>query len=326
MSELNWSYTYNTFEVSTRYSAKKMSILAPDHGSKLQASNSDPDIATMFAETQAPVAAFALAYARWIASVGTYKGETNRFTNLLSQLSSLTIKQWDIAIQNEFLQGESDYVSILPNGRGPFQTGAYEVRLTEVAALAERLLPYIALAALRTAVQAYYTMLLNARNVQQQKEGIVQNRREELSDARKAMAVQMYKNLGGLMSKFSENPIEIERFYDLELIRSTSATTDDEIIEPIVGTVDAGEFKNVLNGTFTPASLITISNTGTVPLLFYLANAPFLDVMPPSIGITIEPGNTSTHNVLEFGAIFTEFLNVKTITISIAGSYEVMVA
>ena len=323
MNKQNWTYTYNTFEINTRDSSKKMNILAADHFSKLQASEANPAIALIVAETEAYVLAFALAYMKWSASIGIYKGETNRFTNLLAELSNTKIKQWDNVISNEFIQGSSDYIAILPNGRGPFQGGAYDIRISEVASLAERLLPYIDLADLRTEVLAHYTVLLAARNVQQQKEGKVKNESEALNVARLDLADQMYKNLASLMVIFYKNPVEIERFFDLELLRNNTTETDEEAMEIIEGTVDVGEFKNVLNGNFTPTSLISINNTGTVPLVFYLANTPDIDAQPPTVGIIIMPGSTSVYSALEFGAIFTAFLNVKTDSITVAGSYQV---
>lgn len=325
MSELNWSFTYNTFDVCTRNSSKKASILVPDHSSRLEQSSDNPAIAAMHAETQVPMLAFATAYQAWIAVVGAYKGETNRFTTKIGELSNPKIQQWDIAIQNVFMPGSSDYIAIMPNGRKPFQSGAYDVRINEVGALAIRLLPYTTLAAVRTAVLAFYDELLSTRNVQQKFESAVKNKSGLLNVARIAIAVQMYKNLGLLMAEFCENPLEIERFFDLELIRSTSIETDDEIMEPTVGFVDVGEYKNIASNTFTPSSMVTITNTGTVPLVFYLAPAPFLDALLPTVGISLDPGLSVVHPMLDFGAIYTEFFNVKTTSPSIAGSYEVMI-
>ena len=56
---------------------------------------------------------------------GTYKGRTELWDAKVADLSSLRIKQWDIAIQGVFLEGTGDYTILLPNGRGPFQKGAY---------------------------------------------------------------------------------------------------------------------------------------------------------------------------------------------------------
>ena len=323
MNEFNWNYASNTFEVSTRNSAKKMSILAPDHLSKLQAESSLPAIAALIPDTQAAVNDFALSYNHWIATNGLYKGETNRFTNLLAELSSLKIKQWEAQIQVVHLEGTSDFIALLPNGRKPFQSGAYDTRIAEVGAFAERLSSYPALAALQLAVDTYRASLLAARDLQQQKEGLVNQASNTLNTIRKEMANQMYKNLGLLMAHYYLSPLSIERFYDLELIRSHNTPDDIDLPTPTTGTVAGGAFTNVLNANYTETSLITITNTGTVPLVFYLGSHPLADIMPPSLGIVIDPGITSTHNVLEFGAVFTQFLNVKNTTVAIAGSFEV---
>lgn len=328
MTKSNWHYSNNSFESATNGSAKKLDIIAVDHLSKLRAESINPLIAPIAAETEAPVLDFTIAYAELKSASGVYKGYTQAFEQKITELTSEKIKLWDIKIQNVHIEGTFEYTILLPNGRGPFQKGAYEVRIAEILALGSRLTAYTGLATLRTEVLAFHTEILGVRDTQQQKEGLVNAKSSILKLAAKRLTDQLYKNVGNLIVINFENPTQIERFYDLELIRSNSSSTDndDDTYLPIVGTVDAGMFTNVLSNNFSITSVLTITNTGSVPILFYLTPNPLSDIMPPTLGIEIGPNSTSTHPILEFGAAFSPFLNAKNITAAVAGSFEVMIS
>ena len=89
-------------------------------------------------------AAWDTSYRAWTAARGTYKGKTKALEAKLADLSGLRIKQRDIAVQGVFLDGTPEYTHLLPNGRGPFQQGAYNLLIAEVKTLQTRLTPFTA--------------------------------------------------------------------------------------------------------------------------------------------------------------------------------------
>lgn len=328
MNNLNWHFSNNTFETATKGSAKKLIILAADHLSKLKAESTKPEIADIVAETEVPVFDFTTYFAELKAASGVYKGTTLAFKRKIEELRGTKIKEWDIKIQNVHIDGTSDYTCILPKGRAPFQKGAYENRIANVYALFKQLEEYPSLSAIKTEVLAYHTLLVEMRDNQQRKEGLVNEMSAELKKAAKVLTNQMYKNTAKLMLIYFETPGQIERYFDLTLIRrknTKKADMDDDVYGPFDGTVNAGKVTNVLDNNFTALSDINIENTGSVPLLFYLSNNPNADMQPPTIGIEIAPNTSQTHPVLEFGAAFVPYLNVKNLSNSLVGSFEVMI-
>lgn len=235
--ELPWKYTSNTFLVQTVGTYKLMNIVLSDHVARLGQTlpgGPDPVIIAQLSRTQIVKSSWDAAYASWIAARGIYKGKTLAMTQKLADLSSLKVKQWDIAIQGSFLEGTPEYTQLLPNGRGPFQSGAYDLRLAEVKALQLRLANFAPLAALATTVGTYYTEMKTLRDAQQSQEGVVDTTSALTEVQRVAAAVILYKNLGGLMEKFADNPSRVEDFFDMNYLRDGAATPpEDEPAPPV---------------------------------------------------------------------------------------------
>lgn len=82
-----------------------------------------------------------------------------------------------------------------------------------------RLSAYAGLSATKASVGEFAGIINDARNIQQEKEYLVDEKSDLLEKQRIIFAKMMYANLGILMNKFSENPKHLERFFDLEVIR-----------------------------------------------------------------------------------------------------------
>ena len=130
-----------------------MNILITDHVARVAQAVTgggnppDSDFTTMQGRMTPVKAAWDTSYRAWTAARGTYKGKTQALEAKLADLSGLRIKQRDIAVQGVFLDGTPEYTQLLPNGRGPFQQGAYDLRIAEVKALQTRLTPFTAASA-----------------------------------------------------------------------------------------------------------------------------------------------------------------------------------
>ena len=232
-----WKFAHNTFLTVTATSYKLMNILITDHVTRLGAVPGDTDVRAMVSRTTMVKTAWDAAYSAWISSKATYKGRTELWEAKLADLSSLRIKQWDIAIQGVFLDGTGDYTILLPNGRGPFQSGAYDLRVVEVKSLQNRLLavtPAVpALTTLAATIGTYHTEMTNLRGTQQTAEQLVDNNASLLELQRLAVCAMMYKNLGRLMEKFSDTPVRVEDFYDMNYIRDGAAAPPEDVPPPV---------------------------------------------------------------------------------------------
>ena len=223
-----WKYAENTFLAVTVGSFKLMNILMGDHAARIaQAVTAvnppDSDFTNIQGRTTPVKAAWDAAYNAWIAARGVYKGKTQALEAKLADLSALRIKQWDIAVQGVFLEGTPEYTQLLPNGRGPFQQGAYDLRIAEVKALQTRLGNFSGanptLATLATTVGTFHTEMKALRDGQQGQEGAVNVASTALEGQRVAAANLLFQNLGRLMEKFFTLPSKIEDYFDMSYIR-----------------------------------------------------------------------------------------------------------
>ena len=107
----------------------------------------------------------------------------------------------------------------------------------EVKALQNRLLavtPAVpALTTLAATVGTYHTEMKTLRDAQQAAEQTVDNNAALLEIQRLAAAAMMYKNLGRLMEKFSDTPVRVEDFYDMNYIRDGAAAPPEDVPPPV---------------------------------------------------------------------------------------------
>lgn len=321
MAERKWKYLENQFEVATATSFKLMNIINADHLSRLKAEAGDPVIDNLVSRTIPPHDNYKNNYTAWISSRAIYKGATSTVEGLLDTLSSLKIKQWDIQIQNEFLEGTPEYVAILPNRRKPFQSGGIDTRIAQVKALGKRLDSYPALNDTMDDVNEFYEIINIARDTQQQKEGQIETASDMLETSRLAIAWMMYRNLGILMDKFGDDVEQIRNFWEIGLFRNTGQGGEEEPGEPIVGTVAGGATVNILSEIPEGASFI-LTNTGTATLNFCTTG----DVAGVcTTGAQLAEGEETTVLPEDIGAPGSTFLNITNEDPIVEGSYQVIV-
>jgi hypothetical protein len=281
-----WRFLLNIFDNISKNSFKKMLLVVTDHTSKLEIQKTDPDIGALFTRTSPVSADYSKAYSDWTAAKGNWEGETLRFNQKMTELVDQKIKQWDAKVRAEFLEDTADYTKIFPGGRTGFRNGAYDVRINHVGALATALMNYPSFAALQTEVDTYHKALLGIRNVQTHNEELVKNASDLLEQKRKIAARMLYANLGKLMDKYKDDPLLIEKYFDLSLLRTTSngnGITPEP--EPVTAKVPALQSVTILEGGFDANSYFNIANTGTTSLKFYTAKLPNDAVSPSAIEV-----------------------------------------
>lgn len=318
MNNETWHFLINSFDVATQNSRKQMTIITADHLAKLSAMKGDADILRLY-ERFAPVQqSFGDKYAAWLSAKGLYKGETERVQNLLDELSSTKLKQWSVKIQNVFLEGTPDYTAILPSGRAPYQSGAKDTRITELKGLRDRLTKYPKLEELKKDVEAFMLSLEEARNRQQESEQSVDQLSLQLEQARKDIAVMLYRNLGALMDKYGNDPKQILAFYEVEQIRSGAPAEP----EPKTGIIAPNATVIVMDKGITDDTEFFISNTGKTTLKFWTANSTQTTDIPP--GIELVSGAEKTVTASEIGKFGSTVLMAINMDEKTEGSYAVV--
>ena len=318
MNNENWHFLVNTFDVASQKSRKLMTIIAADHLAKLSAMKNEPDITRLY-ERFAPVyQSFSDTYAAWLSAKGLYKGETERVQNMLDELTSVKLKQWNIKIQSVYMEGTPDYTAILPGGRSAFIVGPKESRITELKGLRDRLSKYPDLEAVKKDVEAFMQMLEGSRNRQQESEQAVDRLSLQLEQARKDVAVMLYRNLGALMDKFGNDPKQILTFYEVEQVRAGSQTDE----EPVIGVIAPGVSVTVFDKGINDNTEFFISNTGKAALKFWTASSTGTADIPA--GIEIAPGAEKTVTASEIGKPGCTMLLGMNLDAKIEGSYAVV--
>jgi len=267
--ERNWIYANNTFEVQTRTSFKKMLTLTLDHIAKLSGTAETNPAFVPIRDGYAPLHdAFTAAYAAWKGSEGTHEGSTLNVEDLFLQLNT-ELRTWEARVRVVFPEDSPNERSIFPNKRIPFQSGTYEQRISAVKTLYEKLATFIgepSLIALSTTVNNFYDTIQSARFVQSTNEVGISSRSAALEAARLACAVGMYGNLGQIMYLFRENPVEIEQYWDLSLLRNTTDNTFSQSVSvDTVSTATVG-LSPAQRDSIDANTLIKITNTSTAPV------------------------------------------------------------
>lgn len=228
MANRDWIYVNNTFLVNTKNTYRKANKLFTDTYAKLTNESADPDIAVMVAEYEPVFESFVNNYANWKTAKGTYHGKTVNVEDLLGQQLTLNLKKWEGAVRAVFTEDTPTEIEIFPNKRTPFLQGTYDDRIIVMKALADKLLDYPALAATQLVVESYYNQVKSSRLLQQQKEGLVAGLSILIENQRIIVCQVLYGILGLLMHKYKTDPNDLIRFFDLELLRSTSNDDDEE--------------------------------------------------------------------------------------------------
>jgi hypothetical protein len=172
--------------------------------------------------------AYNKAYVSWKTIKASRKSATRGVEELMTELSSKKIEEWDIKIQILYRQNTKKYIAILPDRRKPFQSGPYEERIAYLKSLVESTSNDPLLETVHDDIELFVTELENSRKT---KIGLDESWRKQsiiVNEARIECTNMMYANLGGLMQHFYKTPDSINRFFNLEAIRNKSSKSNEE--------------------------------------------------------------------------------------------------
>ncbi|MCX6352191.1 MAG: hypothetical protein NTX03_10050 [Bacteroidetes bacterium] len=279
-----WSFASNIFEVVTRGNFKKMSDIGESHLAKLQAQDAQPDILDMYNQEHPLVSDYSNAYNLWKSKKDLSQEDTQNFTEDIEELRTTKIENWETDIRKVYKKYTSRYKGIFPKGRKPFQSGEYFIRVQAVEQLITKIGDDVALAAVKTDVEAFYATFLLHFQKQDANANIISNLSADLEIKRLLLAAILFKTLGKLMSKYSDNPIQVESYYDLTLIRKIN-TTHPKITKTLA---KGATFNWPIN--FTEETIIRVKNLGLVPI--HVGRAEHA-ADPITAGDIVQPNDTT---------------------------------
>jgi len=220
MATRPWIYISNTFDSNTKTSYKKMLTIGADTLSALENEQSDPDILAMFNELDPVYSSYASIYANWETASGIRKSKTQTVETLLNEQLPIELRKWEGVVRAVYVEDSPQERAIFPNKRKPFLDGTYEQRILAITTLINALTEDGSFAALIVNVQSFYNTVSSARNLQQQKEDAVEEQSDLLENQRVLLAQTLHGILGLLIHKYRTDAVQVERFFDLSLLRS----------------------------------------------------------------------------------------------------------
>lgn len=294
MIKVNWAYVQNPFDNVTKTSYKRMYLMATDHFDKLkQVGTTDEKIQELYDFGKLAFDDYVLQYRDGSTQAATYRMNTASFENIMADLSSTQIRRWDVEIQFVYDVVQPEYKALLPNGRKPFQSGAYDLRIDQVLSLADRLKAFEGLSDLQAKVQAFGEQAIAARTKQQGNETIEKNNSNKLEEKRQVLAKVMHGIFGGLLRLYYNNPAKVEEFYELPYLRSSSSNSNDDDAprESVSLQLSAESSTPVLQGQLQPGDVVRITNTGGMVFMAFLT----VDVgVVPESTLEVAPGQMIT--------------------------------
>jgi hypothetical protein len=304
MATRSWIFLINTFEVNTRGTNVKMLSIVTDTDAKLQNENADPDILNLYNLLHPIYDNYRQVCINYDMVEGNYGGGTQAFEELMDTIPT-ELRKWEGQIRAVYYEDTPEEKAIFPNKRGPFEKGTYEDRLSAIGTLAEKLSSIGALSATHLLVSSFYNLALSTRLAQQQNEGAMGQVSDLREQQRIIVAQALYGVLGGLMLKFRTSPTDVERFFDLELLRSKAkgqttgpatlniVVRDADTQTPVAGARvvirnDEGEVE-LLTDADGKASYTTPDLNETIEAELEVSAAAYAT---QTIPLTIEPGTT----------------------------------
>jgi hypothetical protein len=254
-------------------------------------------------------------FADWKAKVGIQISKTKTFNDLLVELGFAQINAWDAAAQAFHPKGSDRYLALFPHGHDPFQRGTQEERKAAVMALSVAIGSEAALSTLKIAVDGFYTVLNDADIAQKGAFTDVTDASTSLEDARVAMCIAQYANLGALMQYYAATPNSVAVYFDLKSIRKGRQML-------FTGLVKKNYFHKIVERTLLPDTPLMLTNNGVTDLKFYIS-----DKKNGTIGATfiiVAAGNSKEIVASDLGDVTTlHFLMVFNPDLVNKGEFEV---
>lgn len=276
-----WLYEVNPFLNASDHSFRNAIRLSTYHDSALSSVKDDPFFSQLYSSFHPLHLSLSSAYIGWKTQFGKQQGETLNRNQFIQTLAYTKIQAWDIKIQNLYPRNTPEYKRLLPRNRIPFQTGSQMKRVRSVHALILSIGDDEALAALKKEIDAFYVQLEEAYD--NQKQNLIATKSEKITveEARVAMCIGQYANLGLLIHKFATEPGRLEAYFDMQAIRNPHQVF-------FTGKLKGGKMRTLVKHTFGDDDQIYLNNKGAGPLEFYLSH--FKDRRPEGQSFTLAPG------------------------------------
>ena len=296
-----WLFLENPILNATDNSFRMAIRISTWHDSALKAANADPFILALYVIYHPLHLALVAAYDAFTAKEGTTQGETLNLRELFRLEANSKINAWDAAIQVVYAKGSVPYMSLLPNGHGPFQTGTQTQRINAVQTLSNSIGTDAALAAVKADVDTFYGLLNTANSTQKGSISTINALSDAVDAARINMSVAQYADLGKLIGAHAADTTVIDQYFDLEALRKGQQVL-------FTGQVKKNDVHTIVKHTFAATDMLDLENPGVTELQFYLAAVK--GAHPGATIITLAAGTQQTVPASALGDVANTYLMV----------------
>ena len=178
----------------------------------------DPFIKELFLKMAPIYTSYHNLFGSLVATKANKKGTVLSFNNFLKALRK-KLKEWDIAIQGIFLEGSPEYVMLFPNGKSFILDGSQEQIVAKFFAFNTNVQSNPELDTIKEEVNAYMQTLQAYYGSKNEKRSVTETSTTELDHAYDQMGKALYYNILMLTAHFIDDPLEVENFFDMALIR-----------------------------------------------------------------------------------------------------------
>ena len=163
---------------------------------------------------------FAADYLVWGTLRSGTPGKTLSITQLLDDLSSTHIREWDLDIQSVYNIKTAQYKTLLPHRRTPFQSGKIAERTKSLHILLAAIGTDASLATVKGLITTFVGLLTTAIDKQSGQIKAIDTAITNLDASALAAAEGLLFVYGSLMAKYFKTPITVNNFFDVSLLHN----------------------------------------------------------------------------------------------------------
>jgi hypothetical protein len=253
-----------------------------------------------------------------VATKANKKGTVLSFYNFLKALR-IKLKEWDVAIQGIFLEGSPEYVKLFPNGKSFILEGSQEQIVAKFFAFNLNVQSNTSLDSIKDAVGNYNHSLQTIYSSKNEKITATDSSTTELDHAYDQMGKALYYNMLMLTAHFIDDPLEVEDFFDMSLIRTHEKEITEEesllVSIPPATSKDSG-FSIAETGRYLIMSRCSFS------MQFY--GAATASELPKTAPRELVPGEEVEVSGADLGAPTNRFLIFINPSTSASGEVEIL--
>jgi len=286
----NWLRSEDFFNNQTEGNYLLSKKIFDSYDLKLHSGIADPAVQTLYTDNHVFCNAFSAAYSVWDVLKSTSKGLTHGAALMLDQLMSTKAKAWDTAIQQVYTQDTSNYISLMPNHRIPFQTGTGLSRVIAVENLVSAIGTDLSLAAIKTSVQSFLTELLAARTKHQEQWVAIEKALFALETTRKSAGSSMLLGFATLLKINYLNPKAIDVYFPIEyLTYKKQVSYERTLVDPKPSPI----FKRKMD---IDKQTIDTINDSDFTVRIYFTNGLTDKLVPVELFVDLLPHSTGSYN------------------------------